>query len=76
MSPKLRNLLFTLTLLFASLGSIAQGKPDAPPPPDSRTPPPPVGLEVPIDENLMILFIVGIGAGIYYSTSRKNTKAV
>ncbi|MEL6989655.1 MAG: hypothetical protein AAGK97_17735 [Bacteroidota bacterium] len=65
MSPKLKKLFLTLTFSCIGLAVYAQGKPDGPPPPDTRMPPTFPGLVVPIDENLMILLSLGFILGVY-----------
>ncbi|WP_299114969.1 hypothetical protein [uncultured Winogradskyella sp.] len=57
------------SILFFFLGLIAMAQGGAPPPP---MPPPPPGL--PIDNGILVLFVVALSFGIYkaYKLSRKT----
>lgn len=72
MSPKLKNYLLILTLTLVRFSSLAQGRPDGPPPPDTRMPPTFPGLAVPIDNNILLLVIAGVALCIYVVVKRRN----
>ena len=55
-----KNMLASVLVFFVAFASMAQGA--TPPPP---IPPPPPGL--PIDNGVLILFVLAIGLGIYKS---------
>ena len=80
MSPKLKNLLMTMSFMIVSLASLAQsaGKdgPTPPPPsPEGRMPPCLPGLVVPIDENIQVLLVLGLIVGIAYFFKNRFSKA-
>ncbi len=66
MSPKLKNFITTTFLYFIGILAYAQKSP--PPPNSSRMndPGPPVGLPMPLDENILLLLGLGLFLGIYY----------
>ncbi len=71
MSPKLRTFVVTTVLCLIGLSVFAQ---KAPPPPDSKVPLP--GLVLPIDDNLIVLILAGILAGLfYYYKAARRTRA-
>lgn len=80
MSPKLKNLHMTVLLLAVGYTSLAQevvtGGPTPPPPPPAgeRIPSLP-GLAVPIDENIMMLLLLGAITGIVYFLRNRISKA-
>lgn len=82
MSPKLKNFVLTLILLVVGVSTFAQevvtGGPTPPPPPapgGERIPSLP-GLVVPIDENIVILLVAGLLAGVvYFYKNRVTSKA-
>ncbi|WP_144669200.1 hypothetical protein [Dokdonia sp. Hel_I_53] len=63
MSPKLRNFIIVLCLFFVAMLGYGQ---KGPPPPVTRAAPPPPGLAVPINENILILLVLGVFLGIYF----------
>ncbi len=65
MSPKLRNYLLLLSFTLVRFSVLAQGRPDGPPPPDTRMPPTFPGLILPIDHNIVLLLLAGVALGIY-----------
>ena len=65
MSPKLRNYLLFFILAIVRFSVFAQGRPDGPPPPDTRMPPAFPGLAVPIDSHILILVIAGLLLCVY-----------
>ncbi|WP_299210881.1 hypothetical protein [uncultured Dokdonia sp.] len=81
MSPKLKNLLTTAVLLVVTYASTAQeavtGGPMPPPPPaPGRMGIPSLpGLAVPIDENILVLLVLGLLAGIVYFVRNRFSKA-
>jgi len=79
MSPKLKNLLLTMSFMISSLACFAQatgtGGPPPPPPTGDRMPPSLPGLIVPIDENIKILLIMGLIVGILYFFKNRLSKA-
>jgi hypothetical protein len=72
MSPKLRNYLLFIILTLVRFAALAQGRPDGPPPPDTRMPPSFPGLAVPIDSNILLLVIAGFLLCIYAVLKSKN----
>lgn len=80
MSPNLKNLLMTTSFMIVSLGSLAQyagtGDPPPPPNPDGRAGIPSLpGLVVPIDENILILLVLGLLVGIAYLFRNRFSKS-
>jgi len=74
MSPKLKNLLIIPILLIVGYTSMAQdavGGSSPPTPPSESSLP---GLVVPIDENIAILLVAGLLAGIVYVCKRHLSK--
>ncbi|GGG37795.1 hypothetical protein GCM10011344_43290 [Dokdonia pacifica] len=78
MSPKLKNLHMTVFLLAVGYTSLAQevvtGGPTPPPPPDGGRIPALPGLVVPIDENILILLVLGVITGIIYFIKKRTVK--
>lgn len=70
MSPKLRNLLFFLMLVFYQAIGYSQKGLNPPPPAAPGPPPPPVGL-LPIDDYLWVLVVAGILLGAWYVNTTK-----
>ena len=70
MNLVLKTYIIFISLALASSSVFAQ---KFPPAPTKATPPPPPGLVVPIDENIMFLFIAGFVFGLYIAVkSRKK----
>ncbi len=59
------KILTTLCILGIGVPALAQGPPNP-------GPPPPVGLVVPIDENIFILAVFGALYGLYVTFKRKS----
>ena len=58
----LKTYIIFISLALASGSAFAQ---KFPPAPTKASPPPPIGLVVPIDENIMFLLIIGFVFGLY-----------
>jgi len=65
MSPLLRKIVVFIPVAFVQLSLLAQ---EVPPPPQ-RTPP--VGLPLPIDENILVLIVAGLMLGAFFAIYRE-----
>lgn len=73
-----KNIIFMVMVFVLGVFNASATESPPPPPPARTSAPPPIGLELPIDENILILMMMALLLGIYIICrhSIKNKAAI